>query len=96
MNTIKIPVKVTTVEETFVEVETPCYTRAQSHLYRVSGNNDKKQVVQVFCALNYTEGTSIQCSSLDLAFYRGYELITKAEYDEQFEKALSILKGEQL
>ena len=90
MNTIKIPVKVTTVEETFVEVELPAYTRKGSTFYRVQNSG-------LCYSVWSTENASvIGTISPPNAFEKGYELITKAEYDAQFEKALSILKGEQL
>ena len=91
-NTIKIPLTVTTVEETFVEVELPCYTKTQSHFYFVSANSQTR-CVQVMASFLYTTISKVH---VDLAFSDGYELITKAEYEEQFEKALSILKGETL
>jgi len=96
MNTIKIPVKVTTVEESSIEIETPCYTRVETHVYRISGKDNRKDCIQVFCAPSYEEGTSIACSYFDLAFSAGHVFITKEEYEQQFNKALAILKGEQL
>jgi len=69
MNTIKIPVKVTTVEESSIEIETPCYTRVETHVYRISGKDNRKDCIQVFCAPSYEEGTSIACSYFDLAFW---------------------------
>ncbi len=89
--TIKIPVKVTVVEETIIEIETPCYVFSKSHFYFVP--NGDMQCTQVF---PHEWGLSIGLVNRDVAFHGGYELITKAEYDEQFEKALSILKGETL
>jgi hypothetical protein len=91
MNTIKIPVKVTTVEETFVEVELPCYTKDRTgncfhHVFNPEG----------FGCTQVMHSKTIWQRVTEVAFETGYELITKAEYEEQFEKALSILKRETL
>ena len=93
MNTIKIPVKVTTVEETFVEVQLPCYTRVESSYYYVK---DEKNVVSAWSSGDGKCGL-VETFNLGAirAFEKGYSHIAKEEFDAAFERAVSIIKGEQ-
>jgi hypothetical protein len=87
MNTIKIPVKVTTVEETFVEVELPCYTKVGHKYYFVENEN---KGVDIYLP---PHGTIIISNtfSADKAFDAGYELIAQQEFGRVFEKAINTL-----
>ena len=89
MSIIKIPVKITTVVEDSIEVDLPCYTHVENTFYFVADTN-KGQDVYISVS-----GTVIVSNmiTVEKAFREGYKVITKSEYEEQFNKAIEILKS---
>ena len=87
MKTIKIQVKRTVLEEKEIHVEFPLYTKREDAFYKALSD---KKAVRVISSSYWAE---ISTSSLDFALGEGYQLITEAEFNEVFEKALNELKN---
>jgi len=85
---ITLSIKKTIVEESSVEV--PCYTKCGSTYYHVRDENIAVSVWE----LGGNAAINLFDPNFERAFEDGYETITKEQYEEQFEKALSILKAQ--
>lgn len=87
MSIIKIPVKITTVVEDSIEVQLPCYTKNGYNYYSVK---DEKNAVSVWVI---EDNAVVSTSSPNSAFDKGFEYITKEDFEFALDKALTNIQS---
>jgi len=83
MSLLKIQVEKTVIEKSEIEVELPCYTKNGFNFYSVK---DHTNAVSIWI---HADNAVLSTSMAKSAFDKGFEYITKEDFEHEFDKAIT-------